>query len=108
MTDTMNLRVLTLNIWMDPRDRAERDALLLQGLEEHDADIVFLQEVLRTPERDAYQIAGQEFTSVIANLRVLIRKDLVDIEKKLESAGAPWTPGRILGWQITEPAETSR
>ena len=59
-------------------------------------------------QRDAYQIAGQEFTSVIANLRVLIRKDLVDIEKKLESAGAPWTPGRILGWQITEPAETSR
>ncbi|MEE2570990.1 endonuclease/exonuclease/phosphatase family protein [Janibacter sp. G349] len=56
MTDTMNLRVLTLNIWMDPRDRAERDALLLQGLEEHDADIVFLGEVLRTPERDAYQI----------------------------------------------------
>ncbi|TSD92926.1 hypothetical protein FOS14_24180 [Skermania sp. ID1734] len=51
---TMSLRILTLNVWMDPRDRDKRNALLLAGLRQHDPDIVFLQEVLRTPERDVF------------------------------------------------------
>lgn len=59
MNKKMNLRVLTLNIWLAPRDQQKRDALLLKGLEEHDADIVFLQEVLRTPERDAFQLVKE-------------------------------------------------
>ncbi len=55
MSQNMTLRVLALNIWLDPRDRAERDAILLDGLRDVDADIVFLNEVVRTPERDIYQ-----------------------------------------------------
>ncbi|MCA4132569.1 endonuclease/exonuclease/phosphatase family protein [Arthrobacter sp. M4] len=59
MSKKMNLRVLTLNIWMDPRDGEKRDALLLDGLRTHDADIVFLQEVVRTQERDAFKLVSE-------------------------------------------------
>jgi photosystem II stability/assembly factor-like uncharacterized protein len=51
-------------------------------------------------ERDAYRYAGQEFAKTLADLRSLIEKDLTELEKKLEAAGAPWTPGRIPEWQM--------
>ena len=51
-------------------------------------------------QRDAYEYAGQEFAGVLADLRDVIRQDLVEIEKQLESSGAPWTPGRILDWKM--------
>ena len=39
------------------------------------------------------------FTGVLAKLRVLMDEDLVDIEARLETAGAPWTPGRLPRWE---------
>jgi hypothetical protein len=36
---------------------------------------------------------------VLSQLRQLIEVDLARLEKQLEAAGAPWTPGRIPTWQ---------
>ena len=52
----------------------------------------------RTQE-DAYRYAGQEFAPVLASLRQLVEVDLKRLEDQLESAGAPWTPGRVPRWQ---------
>lgn len=49
--------------------------------------------------RQAYQIAAEEFTPVLEGLRVLIEVDLKSLEERLESAGAPWTPGRVPRWK---------
>ena len=51
-------------------------------------------------QREAYRHAGVEFAEALAELRVLLEQDLAALEKKLEAAGAPWTPGRIPDWQI--------
>ncbi len=50
-------------------------------------------------EQDAYRIAGAEFSEVLVELRKL-NTELVVLEDKLESAGAPWTPGRIPEWEM--------
>jgi photosystem II stability/assembly factor-like uncharacterized protein len=42
-----------------------------------------------------YNAAEQEFEGVLSQLRQLVEVDLVKLEKQLEAAGAPWTPGRI-------------
>ncbi len=49
---------------------------------------------------DAYRIAGEEFTEVLAKLRQTIDHDLTDLRAKAESAGAPWTPGRVPVWTM--------
>jgi photosystem II stability/assembly factor-like uncharacterized protein len=46
-----------------------------------------------------YAVAAQEFEGVLAQLRQLIDVDLARLEKQLEAAGAPWTPGRIPEWR---------
>lgn len=48
---------------------------------------------------DAYSIAGQEFSAQLAKLRQLIEVDVAKLEKEMEAAGAPWTPGRIPEWK---------
>ena len=53
---------------------------------------------LARPSRTAlqqYEIASQEFADVEKQLRSLIEGDLRTLEKALDAAGAPWTPGRI-------------
>jgi photosystem II stability/assembly factor-like uncharacterized protein len=49
-------------------------------------------------QRQAYAIAGEEFTAELAKLRKLI-EDLQPVEKALDLAGAPWTPGRLPEWK---------
>ena len=49
---------------------------------------------------DAYVQAGEAFEKVLGELRDLVERDLVRLEKKLEEAGAPWTPGRIPEWRM--------
>jgi hypothetical protein len=46
-----------------------------------------------------YAAAAQDFESVLVQLRQLIEVDLARLEKQLEAAGAPWTPGRIPEWK---------
>jgi hypothetical protein len=45
-----------------------------------------------------YQVASQEFADVLAKLHQLVDVDLANLEKQMEAAGAPWTPGRVPQW----------
>ncbi|HTQ54927.1 MAG TPA: hypothetical protein VMI94_10730 [Bryobacteraceae bacterium] len=51
----------------------------------------------RPPGTDvqAYEIASREFAAESEKLRNLVEVDLKAIEKALDDAGAPWTPGRL-------------
>ena len=50
-------------------------------------------------QANQYAAAAQEFETVLTQLRQLIEVDLLRLEKQLEAAGAPWTPGRIPEWR---------
>lgn len=50
-------------------------------------------------QRDGYQIASAEFAQELTKLRTLIEVDLRALEKALDAAGAPWTPGRLPEWK---------
>ena len=39
------------------------------------------------------------FTGVHADLRRLLEEDLRELERLMEQAGAPWTPGRLPDWE---------
>jgi photosystem II stability/assembly factor-like uncharacterized protein len=47
---------------------------------------------------DDYNIAAGEFAETLATLHSLVEVDLVKLEKDMEAAGAPWTPGRVPEW----------
>jgi photosystem II stability/assembly factor-like uncharacterized protein len=47
---------------------------------------------------DSYAIASAEFGDQLAKLRTLVDVDLAKLEKEMEAAGAPWTPGRVPEW----------
>ncbi|HJX29176.1 MAG TPA: glycosyl hydrolase, partial [Thermoanaerobaculia bacterium] len=49
--------------------------------------------------QDAYRLAAEAFTPVLAELTRLVETDLKALEDKMEAAGAPWTPGRVPTWQ---------
>jgi len=49
--------------------------------------------------RDAYRYASSLFEPVLAELQSLIETDLEALHQELESAEAPWTPGRVPRWQ---------
>jgi photosystem II stability/assembly factor-like uncharacterized protein len=46
----------------------------------------------------AYEIAASEFGEQLRLLHTLVDLDLVKLEKDMEAAGAPWTPGRVPEW----------
>ncbi len=46
-----------------------------------------------------YAVAAQDFEQTLSQLRQLIEVDLARLEKQMEAAGAPWTPGRIPDWK---------
>ena len=48
---------------------------------------------------DQYTAAAQEFETALNRLRQLIEGDLAKLEKQMEAAGVPWTPGRIPEWK---------
>jgi hypothetical protein len=47
---------------------------------------------------NSYNIAAAEFGEALGKLRTLVEVDLTKLEKDLEAAGAPWTPGRVPEW----------
>ncbi len=51
-------------------------------------------------DRDGYRIAGEAFTPFLAELRMLVKKDLAELEARLAALGAPHTRGRIPDWEI--------
>ncbi|MDX1555859.1 MAG: hypothetical protein R3212_07535, partial [Xanthomonadales bacterium] len=46
---------------------------------------------------DSYAIADRQFRAVIAELKS-VDSELQALEAKLETEGAPWTPGRVPDW----------
>lgn len=49
-------------------------------------------------DQDAYRIASDQLTTTLGALRGLVDNDLAQLERDLEAAGAPWTPGRLPVW----------
>jgi hypothetical protein len=50
-------------------------------------------------DQEAYTIAAEEFTEELGRLRTILEQDLPRLEKAMEQAGAPWTPGRLPEWK---------
>ena len=50
-------------------------------------------------QQDSYATAAEAFAPVLADLRKLVETDLKAVERQMESAGAPWTPGRVPDWK---------
>lgn len=50
-------------------------------------------------QREQYEIAATDFEVQLLALKSLIETELPAIERKLESAAAPWTPGRLPEWK---------
>jgi photosystem II stability/assembly factor-like uncharacterized protein len=50
-------------------------------------------------QMNQYALAAQDFEQTLGQLRQLIERDLANLEKQMEAAGAPWTPGRIPEWK---------
>jgi photosystem II stability/assembly factor-like uncharacterized protein len=48
---------------------------------------------------ESFKVASQQLTQQLTVLRKLIEVDLAGLEKDMETAGAPWTPGRIPTWE---------
>ncbi len=48
---------------------------------------------------DGYKIAAAEFSDQLAKLHTLVDVDLAKLEKAMEAAGAPWTPGQVPEWR---------
>jgi len=50
-------------------------------------------------QKDSYQIVLDEFAPIYQALKKIIEEDIKNIEKKLDEAGAPYTPGRLPDWK---------
>jgi photosystem II stability/assembly factor-like uncharacterized protein len=49
--------------------------------------------------RDSYAVAAQEYADAQAKLRQITGTEMPELEKQMEAAGAPWTPGRVPDWK---------
>jgi hypothetical protein len=49
--------------------------------------------------QDQYGIASEEFKVALAKLKTLTDTDMAKLEKALDTAGAPWSAGRVPVWQ---------
>jgi len=49
-------------------------------------------------QREQYDLAATEFEAFLVSLRAF-DTDLAEFERSMESAGAPWTPGRLPEWK---------
>lgn len=49
--------------------------------------------------RDAERIASEELAELSGKLHTLVETDLKALERALDQAGAPWTPGRLPEWK---------
>ena len=44
------------------------------------------------------KVASEEFEPLLARVKALLEVDLKNLEYEMERYGAPWTPGRVPGW----------
>ncbi|MDX1939269.1 MAG: glycosyl hydrolase [Saprospiraceae bacterium] len=47
-------------------------------------------------QKDALKIAKEEFAPIVSEIRNIMETDIKNLERKLEDAGAPYTPGRMV------------
>jgi len=48
--------------------------------------------------QESYSVAAAEFAEVLTKLRTLVNTDLPALEKQMDAAGVPHTPGRVPEW----------
>jgi photosystem II stability/assembly factor-like uncharacterized protein len=48
--------------------------------------------------RDSYKVAAAAFTDALAQLRTVVQADLPKLEKEMDAAEVPHTPGRLPDW----------
>ena len=81
----------------------QRNMNLPPSISERVGDIVGAQRMSTArptqTQVDLYAAAAQDFETALSQLRQLIEGDLARLEKQMEAAGAPWTPGRIPEWK---------
>jgi len=81
----------------------QRNMNLPASISERVGDIVGGQRLaIQKPTQthlDQYAAAAAEFEGTLNSLRQLIEVDLQKLEKQMEAAGAPWTPGRVPEWK---------
>ncbi|HEX3230445.1 MAG TPA: hypothetical protein VHQ95_15820, partial [Pyrinomonadaceae bacterium] len=81
----------------------QRNVNLPASISERVGDIVGGQRMsIQKPTQthiDQYAVAAAEFEGTLNSLRQLIEVDLQKLEKQMEAAGAPWTPGRVPEWK---------
>ncbi len=49
--------------------------------------------------QESYQVAAAEFGEALAKLRALVKEDLPKLDRQLDAAGVPPTPGRLPEWE---------
>ena len=49
-----------------------------------------------------YSIASTEFDVELKKLKAIAETEWPKLEKAMEAAGAPWTPGRIPVWSVQD------
>jgi hypothetical protein len=49
-------------------------------------------------QRDSYKTASEEFEPLLDHIKRLLEVDLKNLESDMERHAAPWTPGRVPGW----------
>jgi hypothetical protein len=52
-----------------------------------------------TTQQSSLELVKKEFSSVYDAIRKIAQEDMKDLERKLERAETPWTPGRLPDWQ---------
>ncbi len=50
-------------------------------------------------EKEGLQILEEDFPPVLEALKVMVEKDIPDLEAALNKVNAPWTPGRLPVWK---------
>ena len=49
-------------------------------------------------QRNNLKVASEQFEPLLAKVKTLLEVDLKNLEFEMEKYGAPWTPGRVPGW----------
>lgn len=55
---------------------------------------------LTQTEKDSYNILSEKLPPLIEKLKKIGEQDLKELEKQMDKAGAPWTPGRVPDWNF--------
>ncbi|MBK9098695.1 MAG: glycosyl hydrolase [bacterium] len=51
-----------------------------------------------TTQQNVYKAASEEFEPMLSRIKNLLEVDVKNLEYEMEKYGAPWTPGRVPGW----------